>query len=462
MLLLTWHQWMEQPTISKKQVKGSHAAVQHLMRMVATVAPRPGGMMNNPIKRRLVLHLYEDILDHGVPDNVNSLYAESAHIPLAKITSQNTQKRAVSFTKQAAHCYVKNLVISLALADVKNNIQLKGSGPGNGPLTAAQLDTPLSGRKSGRNLELTWSVGNEGATFIWNRPYPSNNLEMAHLLPQVSKFLSEKCMPKMPLGELPCFTSFIHANGDWYRAHPCYDGKVWNDHALINWEKYPLPYPAFIHTFVDLHGLPEGESIYIKLAGKRNIKAGLYAVAHSFSPVGEDDITDPLTLIAQYTPYFHRPDHTRPTLYLVDVELILSPIVGIADVIPFGAKIPRRERHHLFLNQRKAAWPQAWDAIIDMCRCEDNLEDTVFEPEYEKVEKTVHKTVITVKTAADVAAEVAAAKAAKVAAKKKKEDDAADKVAGRKTAATIETNLNATQIATPQPGGHSRRKRGPP
>jgi hypothetical protein len=37
-----------------------------------------------------------------------------------------------------------------------------------------------------------------------------------------------------------------------------------------------------------------------------------------------------------------------------------------------------------------------------MCRCEDNLEDTVFEPEYEKVEKTVYNTVITVKTAADV------------------------------------------------------------
>ena len=359
--------------------------------------------MNNTIKRHLVLHLCEDILNHGVPDNVNSSYAESAHIPLAKITSRNTQKRAVSFTKQAAHCYVENLVVSLASADVKNDIQSKGSGPGNGPLTAAQLDTPLSGRKSGRKFELTWSVGNEGATFIWNRPRPSDNLEMAHLSPRVSKFLSEKCMPKMPLGKLPCFTSFIDANGDRYRAHPCYDGKVWNDHALINWEKYPLPYPAFIHTFVNLHGLPEGELIDIESAGQRNIKAGLYAVSHSFSPAfDEDDITDPRTLIAQYTPYFHRPDHTRPTLYLVDVESILLPIVGIADVIPFGAKIPRRERHHLFLNQHKAAWPQAWDAIIDMCRCEDNLEDTVFEPEYEKVEKTVYNTVITVKTAADV------------------------------------------------------------
>jgi hypothetical protein len=126
--LLTWHQWMKQPTIAKKQIKGSHVAEQWLMRLMATVAPRTTGMTNNTIKKHVVLHLCEDILNHGVPDNVNSAYPESAHIPLAKITSRNTQKRAVSFTKQAAHCYVENLVVSLASADVVNDINLKEGG----------------------------------------------------------------------------------------------------------------------------------------------------------------------------------------------------------------------------------------------------------------------------------------------------------------------------------------------
>ncbi len=123
--LLTWYQWMKQPTISKKQVKGSHAAVQWLMRIIATVAPRTGGTTNSKIKGHLVLHICEDILDHGVPDNVNHAYAESAHVTLANVTSGNTQKRAVLFTKQAAHRYIKNLVVSLASADVKNDIKLK-------------------------------------------------------------------------------------------------------------------------------------------------------------------------------------------------------------------------------------------------------------------------------------------------------------------------------------------------
>jgi hypothetical protein len=89
--LLEWHQWMKQSTIAKSQVQKSNFAVyQWLMRHVAAVSPRASGMGTNTIKTHLVLHLCEDILDHGVPDNVNSAYTESAHIPLAKATSRNT------------------------------------------------------------------------------------------------------------------------------------------------------------------------------------------------------------------------------------------------------------------------------------------------------------------------------------------------------------------------------------
>jgi hypothetical protein len=38
---------------------------------------------------------------------VNSSYAESAHIPLAEILARNSQKQAVSSTKQAAHRHIE-------------------------------------------------------------------------------------------------------------------------------------------------------------------------------------------------------------------------------------------------------------------------------------------------------------------------------------------------------------------
>jgi hypothetical protein len=71
-------------------------------------------MGNSIIKTYLVLHLSEDILDHGVPDNVNSAYEESAHTLPSKITARNTQKRATTFTRQAANRYTENLAIASA------------------------------------------------------------------------------------------------------------------------------------------------------------------------------------------------------------------------------------------------------------------------------------------------------------------------------------------------------------
>ena len=96
---------MKQSVISKSQVAKSHLAVQWLMQRVTSVSPRQKKIGTNTIKNHLVLHLSVDMLDHGVPQNVNSAYAKSAHSPLAKDTTRRTQRCTSSFTKQAAHRY---------------------------------------------------------------------------------------------------------------------------------------------------------------------------------------------------------------------------------------------------------------------------------------------------------------------------------------------------------------------
>ena len=449
--LLVWHQWMKQPSMSKKMVKRSHSAVQWLMRVVAEVTPRPGAMGNNTIKTHLVLHLCEDILDHGVPENVNSSYAESAHIPLAKVTSRNTQKRAISFTKQAAHRYVENLVVSLASMDVdaenKCNAHSKAAG---------QPDVLLADGKGGRYFNLSWKTGNKFPACQWTHPSSNDNLETAHLSTRVMDFLSHNCLPRMQQRSLPCFTMFTDRKGNKYRAHPCYDGKAWNDRAMVEWKGYPRDYPAFIHTFVDLRGLLDGESITIKANGQKNLEAGLYAVAQSFDPVSIGDLDTPNTLIGRYTPHFHSPEDRHPTLFLVDVKSIVAPILGIEDIPPFGVeKAPRRKRCHLFLIRRKAEWHRAWDSLINKCHHDlehDVDDDTWFEEEYEKEfvgrmpsGREIHR----VKTPEEFDAEVAAKKAEKVAAKKKKDDEAAEKAAVKAAKAT----------AAQQPTGNLKRKR---
>ena len=117
--LLQWHEWLKKPCISRESARKSGMATSWLMRTMKSVAPRHTGMKNNTIKMHLVHHIGEDILDFGVPQNVNSAFAESAHIHLAKITSKNTQRRPETFTLQAAERYVENLTIERSHIEVK-------------------------------------------------------------------------------------------------------------------------------------------------------------------------------------------------------------------------------------------------------------------------------------------------------------------------------------------------------
>jgi hypothetical protein len=110
--LLEWHAWLKQSCISHLSVSRSGFAVSSLMQSLKFVAPQLSGAMGNTtIKAHLVLHVDEDMLNFGVPEVMNSSFAESAHITISKDTTRNTQKRQETFTLQAAMRYIKNLAI---------------------------------------------------------------------------------------------------------------------------------------------------------------------------------------------------------------------------------------------------------------------------------------------------------------------------------------------------------------
>ena len=121
--LLEWHSWLKQPEIRRSSVVKSVYATSRLMRLLRFVAPRLSGKMySNTIKTHLVLHIHEDILNFGVPEVMNSSYAESGHISICKDTTRNTQKRSQTFTVQAAMRYEENLAIHQASTAIKETI----------------------------------------------------------------------------------------------------------------------------------------------------------------------------------------------------------------------------------------------------------------------------------------------------------------------------------------------------
>ena len=91
------------------------------MRLLRFIALHlPGKMYSNTIKTHLVLHIHEDMLNFGVPEVMNSSYAESGHISICKDTTRNTQEQSQTFTVQAAMRYVENLAIHRASTAIED------------------------------------------------------------------------------------------------------------------------------------------------------------------------------------------------------------------------------------------------------------------------------------------------------------------------------------------------------
>jgi hypothetical protein len=88
-------------------------------------------------------------------------------------------------------------------------------------------------------------------------------------------------------------------------------------------------YPAYILTFVDLRQLPTAIR-KIEANGQTSVQPGLHN-AHTFDPVNPTDFDTPNVLIGRYKPHFYSPNHRRPTLFLVDVDAISSPLLGTED-----------------------------------------------------------------------------------------------------------------------------------
>jgi hypothetical protein len=382
--LLQWHEWLKKPFISRESARKSGKATSWLMRTMKTVAPRHTGMKNNTIKMHLVHHIGEDILDFGVPQNVNSAFAESAHIHLAKITSKNTQRRPETFTLQAAERYVENLTIE------RSHIEFQ-------PLNPLLSNTQT---KECRRQFIIW-MDLQNTCHYRFLPWQQQQLPLeAHLLDRledvlmeerVKKLLVHHCLPHVVSSRLHCFTEFLPRHhpsydspadaGQLYRANPNYQGKPWYDHAMVRWDGFKLPLPARIHTFINLEHLKPNATISFPGSDQGNEPTipGTYAVIESFERMYEFD-----TLLQKMeceqtdidNPSIFRlfrlttgKETGLPVFFLVHTDCIMGPTIGMQDIraninskITAGVVCPNNR--YIFMTNRQSTWGDHWNTFI--------------------------------------------------------------------------------------------------
>ena len=92
----------------------------------------------------------------------------------------------------------------------------------------------------------------------------------------------------------------------------------------------------------------------------------MYALIYSYDYVEKLEWEEPDNLVGRYLYNFLSDHETHPTLYLVDIDAIHSPTVGIRDVRVNGSNVPPvREQLNIFLLVRKAMWYKEWDLLLD-------------------------------------------------------------------------------------------------
>ena len=111
--------------------------------------------------------------------------------------------------------------------------------------------------------------------------------------------------------------------------------------------------------YVVLWGLLKGKSSRIQQTGQKDINARKYSLAHFIDAIDEGEMDSANTLHCQ-SPV------NSVTMYLVDVESLRLPTVGISDVrhAKNNSKV-QQAASSLFLFRRNATWSQAWDSMIN-------------------------------------------------------------------------------------------------
>jgi hypothetical protein len=133
---------------------------------------------------------------------------------------------------------------------------------------------------------------------------------------------------------------------------------------MVKEKGHMYPIPAQLYAFLDLRGLPLGKSINMQESRLPFIKASVFALLHSFSAIEDKQGEYPNSMIGEYS--VDRLQRTQPpTLYLVDVDCIDAPTIGMSDVLGNKKGNNKEDRNHLFLFRRRKDWPVAWVSVID-------------------------------------------------------------------------------------------------
>ena len=373
-LLLQWEEFLKSPRMERDIVVRLRQKHKFIMKLFKFVCARTTGMGMKFGKFHAVLHLVDDILAFGVPNNVNT-GADESHHKLTKKMAKLTQRIISEFEKQTATRLFEYLLLELATAeeDGKYIWAYLGLDQERGRVNKKEaVEDTNHNVTTGASLDVYYDPDLE--SIQWKYVNDSRKDQWVKHVETCLHTIKMACLDQTGLDNVNIRTEH-HRGRTIFRAHPNFRGKgPWNDWAILDWGRDYGRLPVEIYCFLDNTNVPDDYSV--QMPGGQLMQKGTYALVETAYYLDEPGWKS--QLFRPITKDTHRPNNVdEPMLYLADVEAIVStccviPDVGNDDIFRYFEVLPRREWSEEFIKWVKE--PHGDDRNVFSSSSEDEEE----------------------------------------------------------------------------------------
>lgn len=324
-------QWLKSPKISVVEATRMQVKCREYMELTRVVGKREEGMKHKTMNFHGTLHVADDMLNFGVPTNVDTKSDEMHHKDDKK-SSKRTQKRPKTFEMQSLRQIEDKRIIEFGEHEANGRVRwgyyhgftLNPPNPQQNINPNMPKPQPHAGKKR-PNITLTGARGRfqfnldddwEFTLLQSRKKNPGRHRYPSNVGAAVAEMIND-CAPYL---EALYVYEELKLGGQRYRASPHFQGKPWYDWAMVG----VLPY--HIRCFVDLRKLPEDNNT--------PYKRGVYMIVEAAAP--NLDPKEKLFKSDIFLPFVKVRNHDLPChIYENQLRIMsVNEITGPACVIP--------------------------------------------------------------------------------------------------------------------------------
>jgi hypothetical protein len=316
--LLQWETWLKSDVMEVNHVKRAKLKHRYIMYLLKKVGKRAKGMGLKLMKFHGIVHLADDILNCGVPMEVDTGSNESGH-KVEKGAAKLTQKNEETFDGQISKRLMEFLAVELGLEELDGRPLWEYFEGFVHPEPITVEDSITTGgatlfvsvnEDTGEN-QIAYARGKEGISIETSIVDFLVGLE--DVVDQYVKKLEIRTEHKR--------------NGHIFRANPHYKGRRWRDWVLVDWGDDGIT-PCHIWFFVDLTNLPAKLGLEY---GGIVLDPGVYAIVE-WATYDEEDPVDICDTFVPITKMMKEENGLEPSFFLANVEAFTDPVAVIPDI----------------------------------------------------------------------------------------------------------------------------------